>query len=768
MLGKIQNKNIDRVLFAAGGLSVLLGALVIAGWHAHNAILVRVIPPFEPMRYNTALGFVVSGIGLISIPLNKHLVPKACGLAVGSLGLITLIQYVTGADLGIDLFLFKDTMSSSYPGRMALSTSLGFVFAGAALFVTGLRRWPSRMLGAGIIGSIIISFGITSLFGYITGAASINAWGGFIAMAIHTAAGFTVVGFGVLASAWREDMADERGGSGWLPILVISVGLVTGSLILWRVSAAQERRNIESAIGFKASLISYDVRSQMESRVQALVRMANRWRMGQPSRDVWESDARLYLDHFTGLHSIGWIDASSRFRWSVDSQGKRVLTPADISRWERFAALSRDKTTITGPFPLDGGGMGVAAFAPISVNRDFEGFIVGVFAVQELFDSILAHDTDSGYSVEIFSGGAGKIYGRYGEGAFEQDSHAQEAYSDLYGAVWRSRVWPDRDVLSRMRSPLPEVILASGLIMSALLGLLIHFSQKAQKRARAAEAANRRMEVEVAERKRAEEEAEWHALELAHSNVELEREIAERKRAEEQSARHAVELARSNDELEQFAYVASHDLQEPLRVIAGYVQLLSRRYKGKLDSNADEFIAFAVDGATRMQNLINDLLAYSRAGSKGGEVKECDCSAVMEGALVNLRRVIEENNAVVTCDPLPCVFADFSQLGQLFQNLVANAIKYRSEKPPRVHVSATGGDGEWRFSVRDNGIGINSRYHDRIFVIFQRLHGKSEYSGTGIGLAICKKIAEKHGGRIWVESREGEGSTFYFTIPIKI
>ena len=764
MSGRISTKYLDRVLLAAGGLSSLIGVLVIVGWHSHNITLLKVFPAFEAMRYNTALGFVASGVGLLLVPFNKPLALKACGLAVGFLGLLTLIQYITGVDLGVDQVLIGDTISSSYPGRMALSTALGFSFTGAALFVTGLRRWPSRMLGAGIIGSIIISFGITALFGHVTGTASINAWGGFIAMAVNTAVGFTVVGFGVLASAWREDMADGRGDSRWLPILVISVGLVTGSLILWRVSAAQERRNIESAIGLKAGMISYDIRSQMESRVQALVRMANRWQANRPSRQVWESDARLYLEHLAGFRSIGWIDASSRPRWFVDSRGVNAPTPGESGFWERSAPTSRDKEFITEPFPLEGG-MGFAAFAPISGNDGFEGFIVGVFAVQEFFDLTLAHDTADGYSVEIFSGAAGKIYGRYGGGAIEPGSHPQEAYSDLYGALWRSRVWPDRDALSRMRSPLPEIILAAGIISSALLGLLIYFAQTARRRARAAEAANRGLEVEVAERKRAEEEAEWHARELACSNVELEREVVERRRAEEQSTRHEAELARSNAELEQFAYVASHDLQEPLRVIAGYVQLLSRRYRGKLDTNADEFIAFAVDGATRMQELINDLLAYSRVGSKGRELMACDWTAVMKETLVNLRQAIEENDAAVTCDPLPCVVADASQLGQLFQNIIANAIKYRSGKAPRVHVSAIEKNREWQFSVSDNGIGIEPKYHDRIFIIFQRLHGKNEYSGTGIGLAICKKIVEKHGGRIWVESEPGEGSTFHFTMP---
>ncbi len=227
------------------------------------------------------------------------------------------------------------------------------------------------------------------------------------------------------------------------------------------------------------------------------------------------------------------------------------------------------------------------------------------------------------------------------------------------------------------------------------------------------------------------------------------------------------ELARSNADLRQFASVASHDLQEPLRNVASFVQLLARRYRGRLDADADEFIGYAMDGATRMQAMINDLLEYSRLGTQGKQMEPTDSSAVLDLALDNLKLAVEESDAEVTRDALPTVTYIAWQLAQLFQNLISNSIKFHGQEPPRVHISAERKGDEWVFSVRDNGIGLNTKFADRIFIIFQRLHTVGEYPGTGMGLAICKKIAERHGGRIWVESEPGKGSTFYFSIPVR-
>jgi PAS domain S-box-containing protein len=262
-----------------------------------------------------------------------------------------------------------------------------------------------------------------------------------------------------------------------------------------------------------------------------------------------------------------------------------------------------------------------------------------------------------------------------------------------------------------------------------------------------------------------EELVKEHTVEFENLNMQLKRELAERKRAEEKVQESLEELERSNTELEQFAYAASHDLQEPLRMVTSYAQLLEKRYKDKLDDDANDFINHAVGGAARMQKMIDGLLLYSRVQTRGKSFQPTDCSSVVGQAISNLKIHIDETHAIIESDNLPTVNADEMQLVRLFQNLIDNALKFQGTEAIRLQISASKQGNKWMFSISDNGIGIDSGSKDRIFAIFQRLHGEKDYPGTGMGLAICKRIVERHGGKIWVDSDLGQGSTFYFTIP---
>jgi light-regulated signal transduction histidine kinase (bacteriophytochrome) len=302
-------------------------------------------------------------------------------------------------------------------------------------------------------------------------------------------------------------------------------------------------------------------------------------------------------------------------------------------------------------------------------------------------------------------------------------------------------------MLAQRRSGLYEIFVATlGFTVSGLLGLSI-VMQRLRRTARD-------LEEKVVER----------TVELSEAKNQLEAKVSQLQAAEQQMGQQAKELARSNAELEQFAYVASHDLQEPLRMVSSFTQLLAKRYKGRLDPDADEFINYAVDGATRMQQLIKELLAYCRVGTESQAFIPVDCEEVLARVLIDLRVAIEESRAEVTHGPLPTVPGNHLHLAQLFQNLISNAIKYRAEAPPRIHVSATVEGGHWKLSVLDNGIGFGPEAADQIFLLFGRLHAADQHPGTGIGLAICKKIVELHGGRIWAESQPGQGTTFHFTL----
>jgi len=319
------------------------------------------------------------------------------------------------------------------------------------------------------------------------------------------------------------------------------------------------------------------------------------------------------------------------------------------------------------------------------------------------------------------------------------------------GSLWTLEVRPTKEFLGTARSDVPIVALTLGLLVSLLLATAVGFARTARSRLRLLETAHDALVHEVADRRRAEEE-------IRRLNAELERRVDER----------TEELSRSNDELKRFAYVASHDLQEPLRAISSFTQLLARRYRGKLDRDADEFIGFAVDGCNRVQALINALLAYSRVDTRAAPFKAVRLEDALAAAAANLRIALDETGARITHESLPEVAGDEAQLVQLFQNLIGNAVKFRGSEPPLIRVSAERADGDedaWTVSVVDNGIGLEPRFAERIFVIFQRLHRRDEYPGTGIGLAICKKIVERHGGRIWVESLPGEGAAFRFTLP---
>lgn len=767
------------IIIIASGFSAALGLAVILGWHSHNLAFIKIYPSPIPMVYNTAAAFLLSGLGLFAAVSERRLFTAIAGWIVLLASILSLSEYIFGIDIGIDQLFIKDTVSQArYPGRMAPNTALNFIFIGISLVLMkkSAKAMP-RYFIVGCLGAIIATFGIvTIVMGYAAGFYGIHTWGAdIIGMALHTAIGFAVLGLSLMAYAWKDEQTEKTGLPMWFPF-GIGLGAMAIAISLWQAVVMQEYSYIKK-VG-KAKLVDarHDIQEGVTARIQGLVRMANRWALrGKPPREEWESDARLYLKHYAGYQAIAWIAPSYEEQWIVTAKKNKAAMPSGYA-WGKQEATMREsfltgEPRLTQLLDLPDGSKGFIVFVPLFPGKKAAayggGYIAGVFEIQGLLDFIVREDVVGGYSVRVLAGDKPVYVRNNMKETASELGHEMEI--NQYGAVWRINMQPTWELVSAEKSSLSQITIVTGIFTSLTLAFMVYFSQRARIKEREAQEINANLKASEEELKKyhehLEELVETRTKEFVEINKQLQFEITVRKAAEDAVEKHALDLERSNIELEQFAYVASHDLQEPLRIVAGYVQLLERRYKGKLDKDADEFIAYTVDAANRMQMLINDLLAYSRVGSKKKEFKPIDCGHILSLARKNLQAAIDERNASITFDPMPTIAADALQIEELFMNLIGNAIKYNRQIRPSVHISVIPMENEWLFSIKDNGIGIDPKYFDRIFVIFQRLHAKNEYSGTGIGLAICKKIVENHGGRIWVESEPGKGSVFYFTIP---
>ena len=635
---------------AAAALSAALGLAVMIGWHADVRPLIQVFPNLVPMQYNTALGFLLGGtaLQLAAHRRTRHAVPLAAILVV--IGMATLYQYAAAVDLGIDRLIVEPqvTVKSSYSGRMAPTTAGCFAMAGVA--IAALHR--RRAAVAGILGSMIAALGSSTLIAYVLGGEIPLGWRLPTNMALHTTAGFIVLGTGHVALAWREAVARAVRAPRWLA-LCFSLFLAT---LAFGLAGALE--NVEPRELRPATLVAG---LSMSLLVGLLIDRARAARQ----RELKFRTIMEYAPHA---------------RIAVDAAGTVVLMNAKA---EKIFGYPRDEVI---------------------------GRCVDVLVPDRFRDLHPGHRQAYLRAPEARGLGGGRtLYGRRRDG--------REFPAD----VTLSPVWGDEGLL--------------------VIAAVIDISERVKLESEL-KALNWHLEEEVAQRTAA---LAAHARELERANV---------------------ELLRSNADLQQFAYVASHDLQEPLRQVASFTQLLARRYRGRLDGDADEFIGYVVDGAQRMQRLIQALLSFSRIGTRRIHLAATDCDEVLDRVLKDLEITIGEAGAVITRDPLPTVLADGGQLGLVFQNLITNAIKFRAQtRRPEVHVGAEVDDGGWTFSVRDNGVGIAPEHFERIFVIFQRLHNANEYPGTGIGLAICKRVIDRHDGRVWVESRPGGGSTFCFTLP---
>ena len=811
----------SMMILASGGFCVVLGLIVLVGWHTQFLPLIHMLPTSPPMYYNTALGFVLSGAGVLALEYDRRLLANVCGGLIVILALATLHQYLWGVDLGVDQLVMEDIFhfTSKYPGRMAPTTAICLALSGAALLLVGgqaeqreagptagaisdshlnaqyVHGSQSRSALLEFFGVILIVSGLMTCTLYLLGVMAAFTWGAVANMAVPTAAGFSVLGVGILASAWRAKDAIFLVASPWLPVLV-GVAIFTAALLLSQALFVQEHRQIERTIAAVASGIRTELTGHVDTRLLTLTGMAQRWAYaGAPLRDQWEFEAEVTLQGFPGYQSIAWVDPLLQVRWQVAHEIEQtretlqnVLSPY-TQTLRQMAQRESSSTTVLSSVDLGQGDKGFVVIVPLRQAQVFEGFIVGVFVFHDFLETLFKNIAP-GYAVAVFDGSE-EVYRRGPVGGQAEQEWGHETIIDPYGVTWWARVWPLPEELYTKQSALPEVTLGAGLAMATLLAWMVALAQTSRRRARDVETSYIRLTWEMSERQRAEEElrqahgelelrVQQRTAELAQANAELRRENGERGRAEEALARQAKELARSNHELEHFAHVASHDLQEPLRKILAFGDRLAVQCGRDLNSQGLDYLKRMQLAATRMQTLINDLLTFSRVGTRPRPFVPVDLSAVAQTIVSDMEVSIQKVNGIVQIDNLPTIDADPVQMGQLLQNLISNALKFhRVGAPPIVKIrsailSAEESDGsnanspqQCRIWVEDNGIGFDEQYLTQVFQPFQRLVSRDDYEGTGMGLAICQKIVERHGGNITAQSSVEKGATFIITLPMQ-
>ena len=715
------------------------------------------------MKPNTATAFILAAasLWLSDTPSEAGIwIGAACAAGVGALGLLTFSEYLFGWDFGIDQLLFGGpaaAVGTPFPGRMGLNTALNFSLLSVPLLTRdrGVLRngWLADASTAAVAG-----IALTAGIGYIYSATALTGLASYTQMAIHTVAVFLVLCVGVFAR--RPDgplmsVVLSKGPGGLIVRRILPIMLAVLLALGWLRVQGQELGMYGTQFG-TSLLVLASLASLAGVTLWSAVRLdrtdvARRQLLGG-------AEARM--------HAV--VQSAPSGMVMIDRNGTIVLVNREV---ERMFGYTRDQLLGTSidqlvPMRLRGGhpalrthffydpqtramGAGRELFGvrkdgveiPVEIGLNPIETEEGLFVLASVVDISARKRAEVRFRAAVESAPNGMVMIDRGGKIILVNREIERLFGYAREELLGQPI--ERLVPHRLRERHP--------------GLRTAFFEHPQTRAMGAGRDLYGVRKDGVE----------FAVEIGLNPIETDEglfvlasvvDISARKRAEE-------ELRRSNAELERFAYVASHDLQEPLRMVGNYVQLLGKRYKGKLDSDADDFIGFALDGAVRMQRLIEDLLAYSRVSSRGAELAPTDAGAALEHALASLKLAVEDARADITHDPLPTVPADQSQLEHVFLNLIGNALKFRGSRRPAIHVTAAMHDGDWVFSVRDNGIGIEPQYFERIFVIFQRLHGREEYPGTGIGLAITKRIVERHGGRIWVESQPGAGSTFFFALP---
>jgi PAS domain S-box-containing protein len=749
---------------AGGVFSVAVGAAGLAGWTFHSAILKSWLPGQVTMRFNAAVGLVALGLavlGLSGAREREHgciirIFARICASVSLVVGLLTLLENLLGWNLGIDQLLYMvnpaEEIGGTRPGLLPTVTSASLAFLGCSLLILNWRTrrggWPAQWLAsfaAAISSFAALDFVLKQKVSHTHVALPAAICFMALSLAVIGSRADWAVG-GLLASSGMAGKLLRRSVPiGLLALLVLgrilSTALLTEVHFNWLQVVSLGVLCCTILVAFIVWMTLTFERSQSEQgqRLAAIVEC---------------SEDAIFSKDLNGIITTWNKSAERLYGYSEEEAvGKHInlIVPRELHEEARL--LLREvaqgkvaKRHETVRVKKDGSRIYISLV--LSPVRDGAGNIIGA--------SVIGHDITEAKNAKAAleeSEEKLRLFIEHAPAAlamFDHDMRYLEASSrwkterglegrDVRGLLhYEAFPWAKRWQESHRRALSGEVVRDENAMLQG------------------ADGTERWIRWEI---------RPWHAKGEIGGIIILTEDITVRKQAEEAAERYTRELKRSNEELEQFAYIASHDLQEPLRMVASYSELLAERYHGKLDANADKYIGYAVDGAHRMQRLIRDLLAYSRVSSQARPLQATDASAVLNLVIATMKAPIQSSGAEVICRSLPNVMADEGQLAQVFQNLIGNALKFHSDAPPRIEIGACGSGDVWQFIVADNGIGIAKENAGRIFQMFQRLHTREEYEGSGIGLAIARRIVERHGGRIWFDSTPGQGTTFYFTLP---
>lgn len=770
----IDRFNIDWGKFSklCAGLTGFLGVLVILGWIFNIPQLKTVLPGLASMKFNTALCFFCLGVGLYS--LNKAgRIRKICSTFVLLLCTLTLAQYIFNVNFYIDEFVFIDVASSSLPGRMAPATAVNFILlsAGQLLFV---QYNFVRLLK--VCAAIVLTSSFFAVLGYAYNVKALYTLGAYNSMALHTAVGFLVLSLGTFYFPFAFIGATRKLIGSRLFAFVAPIMLILFFALIWFASALSQNQIFGEPINWIFTVIVGTIVFSLIFWVLARTLNSFEIELQERNKEISEREKKLSL-FFSSTNEgiittdlkgnvITWNPAATRI---LGYQEDEVLghpfiklfpsDPHDGKNVLLETALSSETVGIYEGTCRAKYGELLTVRVSVAHIRDEHGTIVGVARTLRDVTNEKKAESELLRLGSIVESSSDAIIGKDFNGIITSWNSAAESIfgytaaeiigSSILKIVPENLHDEERKILQTLRSGKKiqhfetKRVHKDGHLVDVSLAISPIRNPKGEV-------------VGIAKIARDISDLVQAKESLRKLNLDLERKVAER----------TQQLQNSNTELEQFAYVASHDLKEPLRMIISYIELLEVNLQSALNEKTIKYMKYIKEGAERLQSLIGDLLKYSRVSRTEVTKTEFEFDALVKTILLGLKHQIEEAQAIIRFKSLPKIVANESLIGQVIQNLVLNSIKFhKADVIPEIEISVQDTKNEWLIAVKDNGIGISPDYFDKIFVIFQRLHARDEYPGTGIGLALCKKIVEMHGGKIWVESSEGEGSTFKFSIP---